>query len=445
MGKETTYLNLFRNYREVLRQYSAPLMDSKREAAIGLFEKAGFPGPKDEAYRQCRLDALLEIDYGMNLYRLSAPAHPSKVFRCEVPSLSTKLFFVVNDVYYPDPDPQKLSEGVLYGSINAILREYPELMAPYYDRIAGQSADAFAALNTAMAQDGFLLFVPAGVEIEQPLQLIQLFHGEIEQMANRRNLVIIEDGASAKLMICDHSMTQSSCFSNQVTEVFVGKKARLEYYELEMTHPNNARLSNTFIDQQASSSVFVNGITLNNGVSRNNLNLRMLGEQAESMLSGLCLLDSHQFADYHVDVEHVVPQCTSRQLYKYILDDESRGVFAGKVLVHPNAQKTSAYQSNANLCNSSRARMNALPQLEIYADDVKCSHGSATGQIDENALFYMRSRGLSEQEARAMLKFAFVADVIEGIQLIPLKNRIHNLVGKRFRKQMSACAGCDIC
>lgn len=445
MGKETTYINLFRNYREVLRQYSAPLMDAKREAAIGLFEKNGFPGPGDEAYRQCQLNGLLEIDYGMNLYRMSAPAHPSKVFRCEVPSLSTKLFFVVNDVYYPDPKPQKLPQGVLLGSINSILRDHAELMAAYYDRLAGQSTDAFAALNTAMAQDGFLLFVPAGVEIEQPLQLIQLFHGEIEQMANRRNLVILEDGASVKLMICDHSMTRNRCLSNQVTEVFVGEKARLEYYELEMTHPYNTRISNTFIDQHDSSSVFVNGITLNNGVTRNNLTLRMLGKHAESQLSGFCLLDQKQFADYHVSVEHVVPDCSSRQLYKYILDDESRGVFAGKVLVHPNAQKTSAYQSNANLCNSSRARMNALPQLEIYADDVKCSHGSATGRIDENALFYMRSRGLSEQESRMMLKFAFVADIIEGIQLIPLRNRIHNLVGKRFRKQMSACAGCDIC
>ncbi len=445
MGKETTYINLFRNYREVLRQYSAPLMNSKRETALELFEKAGFPGPGDEAYRHCHLDSLMEIDYGLNLYRMSTPAHPGKVFRCEVPSLSTKLFFVVNDVYYPDPKPQNLPDGVLYGSINTLLREHSELMASYYDRLAGQSADAFAALNTAMAQDGFLLYVPKGVEIEQPLQLIQLFHGEIEQMANRRNLVILEDGAAAKLMICDHSMTQSRCLSNQVTEVFVGEKARLEYYELEMTHPNNARISNTFIDQKDSSVVFVNGITLNNGVTRNNLRLRMLGQYAESQLSGFCLLDQQQLADYHISVEHVVPHCNSRQLYKYILDDESRGVFAGKVLVHKEAQKTSAYQSNANLCNSSGARMNALPQLEIYADDVKCSHGSATGQIDENALFYMRSRGLSEQEARMMLKFAFVADVIEGIQLIPLKNRIHNLVGKRIRKQMSACAGCDIC
>lgn len=445
MGKEANYINLFKNYREVLKQYAAPLMDAKREAAFRVFENQGFPGPKSEAYRQCQLNEHWEIDYGMNLYRMSAPAHPSKVFRCDVPSLSTKLFFVVNDVFYPDPKPQKLPEGVLYGSINTILREHPELMAPYYGALSEQSDDPYAALNTAMAQDGFILYLPAGVEIEQPLQLIQMFHGEIDQMASRRNLVILEEGASLKLMICDHSMTKNNCLSNQVTEIFVGEKARLEFYELEMSHPQNLRISNTFIDQQQSSSVFVNGITLNNGVTRNNIRLRMMGKNAESQLSGISLLDGQQMADYNVIVEHVAPHCNSRQLYKYILDDESRGVFTGMVLVQPNAQKTSAYQSNANLCNSSKARMNALPQLEIYADDVKCSHGSATGQIDEKALFYMRSRGLSEQEARMMLKFAFVADVIEGIQLIPLKNRIHNLVGKRFRKQISACAACDIC
>lgn len=440
-----TYVNLYKNYRELLRLYSSPLMDACRDEAFKRFECGDFPSTKQEAYRYCDLTEALRVDYGMNLYRLTTPAHPAQVFRCDVPSLSTKLFFVVNDVCYPSLKPLNLPEGVIIGSLNETLKTHPEIFSKYYARLSAQSKDAYAALNTAFAQDGFVLYVPEGVQIDKPLQLIQMFQGEADLLATRRILVILEAGAKAQLMICDHSLSKKHCLSNQVAELFVGRDASLEYYELEMTHDKTVRVSNTFVSQAASSSLVTNTITLENGRTRNNLSLSYCGEHAESDLSGLCLLDEKALADNHVLVEHNRCSCQSKQLFKYILDDEACGVFGGKVWVHPHAQKTVAYQNNANLCNASSAHMHSMPQLEIYADDVKCSHGSAIGQMDESAVFYMRSRGLSVDEARMMLKFAFVGDVIDNIRLEPLRDRIRMLVGKRFRKQLSKCQNCQIC
>ncbi|MCX6309847.1 MAG: SufD family Fe-S cluster assembly protein, partial [Bacteroidia bacterium] len=205
---------------------------------------------------------------------------------------------------------------------------------------------------------------------------------------------------------------------------------------------DTVRVANTFVKQDEHSSLLMNGITLQNGQTRNNIDVKLAGEYAETNLSGMALADQNHVVDNHLFVDHVSPRCTSRELYKYVLDDTARGVFGGRILVRKNAQKTAAYQSNKNLCSTREARMFTKPQLEIYADDVKCSHGTATGQIDEKALFYMRSRGISEVEARLLLKFAFTADVIDNIRLEPLKDRMKMLVEKRFRGELAKCAGC---
>lgn len=441
----STYSHLFRNYREVLRMYSSPLMDACRDEAFARFEQRGFPSTQQEAYRLCDLSEALGIDYGMNLYRLSVPAHPGDVFRCDVPTLATRLFFVVNDVYYPSKKQLQWPQGVLCGSLSELTRQHPALLERFYNRLAQESQDGLAAMNTAFAQDGYLLYVPDNVHIDRPLQLIQLFQGEIDILANRRLLIVLGKNARVQLMVCDHAISYNRYFSNQVTEIFLDEQAHLEFYEMEMTHDNTNRVSNTFISQQSGSSLLMNSIGLENGLTRNNVYLRFEGKGAEANLSGLSLLSRSQAAHNHVVVDHAVGNCRSNQLFKYVLDDSSHGVFGGKVLVEKGADQTVALQSNANMCNTSKARMNAMPQLEIYADDVQCSHGSATGQIDENALFYMRQRGLSQDEAKQLLKYAFVGDVVERIQLSPLQDRIKVLIGKRFRGELSKCAECNIC
>jgi Fe-S cluster assembly protein SufD len=378
----------------------------------------------------------------MNLNRVVTKLNPQDVFCCDVPNLSTRLLFVVNDQCSKEPLKVALPEGVLCGSLQDFAISHASLLEPYYGQLSTDSTDGMVALNSMFAQDGFVLYIPAGIQIDKPIQLIQVLHGKEDRMVNRRLLVIAEEGSHAQLLVCDHALSSKKFFSNQVTEIFVGKNASLEYYELEMDHGDTVRVANTFVKQEAHSSLLMNGITLQNGQTRNNINVKLAGEYAETNLSGMALADQEHIVDNHLFVDHAVPRCTSSQLYKYVIDDQARGVFGGRILVRKNAQKTMAYQSNKNLCSTRETRMFTKPQLEIYADDVKCSHGTATGQIDEKALFYMRTRGISEVEARLLLKFAFTADVIDNIRLEPLKDRMRMLVEKRFRGELAQCAGC---
>lgn len=442
MKAEETYLEIYRQHSDVVAQYSAPLLNGRREAAYAALKENGIPDTSQEDYRHFDIQQALSVDYGMNLNRFVTKLNPQDVFCCDVPNLSTRLLFVVNDQCSKDPLKGPLPEGVLCGSLQDFAISHASLLEPYYGQLSADSTDGMVALNTIFAQDGFVFYIPAGVQIDKPIQLIQVLHGKEDRMVNRRLLIIAEEGSHAQLLVCDHALSSKKFFSNQVTEIFVGKNASLEYYELEMDHDDTVRVANTLIKQESNSNLLLNGITLQNGQTRNNINVKLAGEYAETNLSSMALADQQHVVDNHLFVDHVAPHCTSRELYKYVLDDEARGVFGGRILVRKNAQKTVAYQSNKNLCSTRQARMFTKPQLEIYADDVKCSHGTATGQIDEKALFYMRTRGISETEARLLLKFAFTADVIDNIRLEPLKDRMKMLIEKRFRGELAKCAGC---
>jgi len=442
MKAEETYLDIYRQHSGVVAQHSAPLLNNRRDAALAALEKYGIPDVSQEEYRHFDMQKALTVDYGMNLNRFVTKLNPQDVFCCDVPNLSTRLLFVVNDSCSKTPLKVALPEGVFCGSLQDFAVSHASLLEPFYGQLSADSTDGMVALNTLFTQDGFVLYIPAGVHIDKPIQLIQVLHGNEDRMVNRRLLVIAEEGSHAQLLVCDHALSSSKFFSNQVTEIFVGKNASLEYYELEMDHDDTVRVANTLVKQGANSTLLMNNITLQNGQTRNNINVKLAGEYAETNLSGMALADQEHVVDNHLFVDHVVPHCTSYELYKYVIDDQARGVFGGRILVRKNAQKTAAYQSNKNLCSTREARMFTKPQLEIYADDVKCSHGTATGQIDEKALFYMRSRGISETEARLLLKFAFTADVIDNIRLEPLKDRMKMLVEKRFRGELAKCAGC---
>jgi len=442
MKAEETYLEIYRQHSDVVAQHSAPLLNGRREAAYAALKENGIPDTTQEDYRHFDLQQALSVDYGMNLNRFVTKLNSQDVFCCDVPNLSTRLLFVVNDQCSKAPLKVPLPDGVLCGSLQDFAVSHTSLLEPFYGQLSADSTDGMVALNTIFAQDGFVLYIPAGVQIDKPIQLIQVLHGKEDRMVNRRLLVIAEEGSHAQLLVCDHALSSKKFFSNQVTEIFVGKNASLEYYELEMDHDDTVRVANTLIKQEANSNLLLNGITLQNGQTRNNINVKLAGEYAETNLSGMALADQQHVVDNHLFVDHIAPHCTSRELYKYVLDDQARGVFGGRILVRKNAQKTAAYQSNKNLCSTRQARMFTKPQLEIYADDVKCSHGTATGQIDEKALFYMRTRGISETEARLLLKFAFTADVIDNIRLEPLKDRMKMLIEKRFRGELAKCAGC---
>ena len=450
MSSEQQYIELYEQARQMIMNHAPEAMNAVRDEAFENFKRQGFPSKKVERYKYTDIQKLFEPDYGVNLNRLQIPVDPYQAFRCDVPNLSTSLYFVVNDSFYKDDKPKgHLPEGVIIGS----LRDNPELVAKYYSKLAKTSEDAITALNTMLAQDGMLVYVPKHVKVDRAIQVINILKATPQNaqrvvsdlMVNRRVLIILEEGAELKMLFCDHAADDKNFLATQVIEAYVGDNASLDLYCLEETHYKNVRLSNVYIDQQANSRVNHNVITLHNGVTRNKLDLTFSGEGAECQCYGCVIADKQQHVDNNTLITHKVPHCTSNELYKYVLDDKATGAFAGRVLVEHGAQKTSSQMTNQNLTSTKEARMYTQPMLEIYADDVKCAHGSTVGQLNDAALFYMRQRGISLDEAKLLLQNAFINEVIDKMQLEPLRDRLHYLVEKRFRGELNKCDGCKLC
>ena len=450
MASEQQYIELYQQAREMIFSHAPEVMNAVRDQAFEDFRQQGFPSKKVERYKYTDLQKLFEPDYGVNLSRLQIPVDPYETFRCDVPNLSTSLYFVVNDMFYTQSQPKgHLPEGVIVGS----LRDYPELIGKYYAKLAKTSEDAVTALNTMLSQDGLLVYVPKNVKVDRAIQVINILKATPQNaqrqvpdlMVNRRVLIILEAGAEIKMLFCDHAADDKNFLATQVIEAYVGDNASLDLYCLEETHYKNVRVSNVYIDQHANSRVNHNVITLHNGVTRNKLDLTFNGEGAECQCYGCVIADKEQHVDNNTLITHKVSHCTSNELYKYVLDDKSTGAFAGRVLVEHGAQKTTSQMTNQNLTATKEARMYTQPMLEIYADDVKCAHGSTVGQLNDAALFYMRQRGISLKEAKTLLQNAFINEVIDKMQLEPLRDRLHHLVEKRFRGELNKCEGCRLC
>ena len=450
MQSEQQYIELYNEAREMIFSHAPEAMNAVRDEAFEDFKAQGFPSKKVERYKYTDIQKLFEPDFGVNVNRLQIPVDPYETFRCDVPNLSTSLYFVVNDMFFHDEKPKgHLPEGVVIGS----MRDYPELVSKYYTKLAKTSEDAVTALNTMLAQDGLLVYVPKNVKVDRAIQVINILKATPQNaqrvvpdlMVNRRVLIVVEEGAEIKMLFCDHAADDRNFLTTQVIEAFVGENASLDLYCLEETHYKNVRVSNVYIDQQRDSRVTHNVITLHNGVTRNKLDLTFSGEGAECQCYGCVIADKKQHVDNNTLIAHKVPHCTSNELYKYVLDNQAVGAFAGRVLVEHGAQQTASQMTNQNLTATKEARMYTQPMLEIYADDVKCAHGSTVGQLNDAALFYMRQRGISLEEARLLLQNAFVNEVIDHMQLEPLRDRLHYLVEKRFRGELNKCTGCKLC
>ena len=426
----------------MIHKHSSNVMNAMRDKAFERFASAGFPSRKVERYKYTDIQKLFAPDYGLNLNRLTIPVDPYNAFRCDVPNLSTSLYFVVNDGFYQDEKPKgHLPEGVIIGS----LKEHTSSPSHLYNQLAGKANDATTDLNTMLAQDGLYVYVPKNVKVDRAIQVINILRSDVDLMVNRRVLIVLEEGAELKMLFCDHAADDKNFLTTQVIEAYVGENASLDLYCLEETHHKNVRVSNVYIDQQRDSRVNHNVITLHNGVTRNRLDLTFSGEGAECQCYGCVIADKQQHVDNNTLITHKVPHCTSNELYKYVLDDKAVGAFAGRVLVEHGAQKTTSQMTNQNLTATKEAHMFTQPMLEIYADDVKCAHGSTVGQLNDAALFYMRQRGISLEEAKMLLQNAFINEVIDKMQLEPLRDRLHYLVEKRFRGELNKCKGCQLC
>jgi feS assembly protein sufD len=446
MQSEKQYIDLYNETQGMIKQHSCDVLNKVRDKAFEDFKAQGFPTKKVERYKYTDIPKLFAPDYGLNLQRLKMPINPYEDFKCDVPNLSTSLYFVVNDQFYNDQLPKaQLNDGIVVDSFSNAIKTHGEIITNHYAKLADTAKDALTAFNTMLAQDGLFVYVPKGVKSDRTIQVINILRSDVDLMLNRRILIVLEKGAELSMLFCDDSADDRKFLATQVIEAYVGDNAKLELNCLEETHLKNVRVSNVYIDQQSNSRVSHNIITLHNGVTRNKLDLTFSGEGSECFLNGCVVADKHQHIDNNTVINHAVGNCTSNQLYKYVLDDHAVGAFAGLIYVAKDAQKTLSHEVNQNLCAASTAHMYTQPMLEIYADDVQCNHGSTVGQLNDAALFYMQQRGIDKREAKLLLEFAFVNEVIDKMELVPLRDRLHHLVEKRFRGELDKCGGCKLC
>lgn len=439
------YIDLFVENRAAIDGHSAGALNALRDDALAALRDTRLPRKGDEDYEATDLESFFAPDYGINVNRLNVGGGLAEAFRCEVPNLSTSLFFFLNDAFQAGAhSAETLPDGVIVKSLRAAAEENADLVARYYGKLASLSC-ASTALNTLLSQDGVFVYIPKSTRVEKPIQIVNILNGGMPLMANRRMLIVVEDGAEVRILSCDHTQNAAVDFLNsQVVEVFVGRNAVFDYYDIEDSTASTRRVSSFYLRQESGSNVMVDGITLMNGATRNNFVVDLAGDHTELRLLGMAIADGDRLVDNHAVVTHSAHGGHTDELFKYVVDDQAIGAFSGLIKVCPGAEKTEAYQSNKNICASPTAKMYSKPQLLIDCDDVKCSHGSSTGQLDGNALFYMRSRGIPESEARLMLMQAFMHDVIDGVRLESLKERLRRLVEARMCGDRPSCRECAV-
>ncbi len=439
------YSQLYKENYTLLEDGAPSKMNALRASAFEIFNKNGIPSNKTEDYKYTNLQPYFKGTFDLALSNKAAFSGNDTKFNCGVPELDTHNVFLINGWYSHQNEVSNLPKGVIIGSIREKAPEHSALFEKYYGETAATGSDAMAAMNTAFAQDGAFIYVPSGVVVEKPIQLVNIMNGTNDRLVFQRNLIIVEDNAQVKVMLCDHTIAPHKFVINNLTEVFANENSIFDIYNVQNQHNLTTQVAGMYIHQKKHSNILTNNLTLHSGITRNNVRITMADEHCESHVYGLYLSDKNQHVDNFSFIDHAKPNCQSFELFKGVLDDSATGSFTGRVLVRPDAQQTNAYQSNNNLLLSENAKINSKPQLEIYADDVKCSHGATVGQLDDEAMFYLRARGISETEGRILLMFAFAYEVIEKIRVEPLKENIRNLVEKRFRGEFDKCDSCVVC
>jgi Fe-S cluster assembly protein SufD len=443
--KDISLINLFEENRALLEKGSSALVNAARAKAAAAFTRLGIPSNKNEAYKYTNLQPWFKTGFKPTFGHDGLNENIEKVFKCDVDSIEAHTVFIINGHFRQGSNANDLPAGVLVGGFKDLSRKHPEIIEKYYGKNAPGETDGLVALNTLCAWDGLLIFIPKNKIVEKPIQVVNILTGDADAMVFQRNLIVLEEGAQARVLLCDHTLSNSRFVVNSVTEVQVNDNANLDLYNIQNQHNGAVQVGGYYFNQAAHSAVSANYFQLNTGTTRNNIYMRLGGSFSECHLSGLYLTDKNQHIDNFTYINHAVPDCQSNELFKGVMDDASTGSFTGRILVSPDAQRTNAYQSNNNLLLTETSKINTRPQLEIYADDVKCSHGATIGQLDEKALFYLRARGISKEEALILLMYAFAYEVIEKIKVPSLKEQIRELVERRFRGELDKCDSCIIC
>ena len=410
---------------------SSPVHDI-RSTSLKIFETLGFPTKKDEAWKYTSLARLLKNDYSIFPKKESSIElkDVKKYFLYEIDSY--KVVFI-DGIYSPFLS-DTTHDGIDVCLLSAALSKpkYKEVIERYFNKVADKN-ESLTALNTSFAKEGAYVFVPKSVIAEKPIQIIHFSTGEQgDFLLQPRSLVVVEENAQVQIIERHQSLTPHEVLTNSVTEIFAAKNALVDYYKIQNDRIDASLIDNTYVAQERDSNVNVHTFSFGGKLTRNNLNFTQNGEYIDSTMKGITIIGEQQHVDHYTLVNHVQPNCESHQDYKGIYADKSVGVFNGKIYVDKIAQKTNAFQQNNNILLDNKATINTKPQLEIFADDVKCSHGCTIGQLDEDALFYLRTRGIPKREAKGLLTYAFANNVLESVAIPALKTRINKLIATKL-------------
>lgn len=407
-----------------------------RTEAIKNFEAKGFPGKKEEAWKYTSLNAVLKNDFSVFPKQDNAInfTDVKKYFLHEIDTY--KLVFI--DGTFSSFLSSTTHDGLDVCLMSSALTKpkYKEVIDTYFNKAANTS-DSLTSLNTAFASEGAYINIPKNKIADKPIEIIFLSTGnEAALMVQPRNLIVVGKNAQVQIIERHQSLNSNPVLTNSVTEIFVQERAIADYYKIQNDVQTANLIDNTYIFQKKQSNASVHTFSFGGNITRNNLNFYHNGDHIESTLKGITIIGDKQLVDHYTLVHHAQPDCESHQNYKGIFNDSATGVFNGKIFVEKEAQKTDAFQQNNNILLSDKATINAKPQLEIFADDVKCSHGCTIGQLDESAMFYMQSRGIPQKEAKALLMYAFSNEVIDSIRIPELKNRITKIIATKLGVNM---------
>ena len=410
---------------------SAPVHDLRKDS-LKTFETQGFPTRKDEAWKYTSLAKLLKNDYSI-FPKKETTIELKDVKRYFLYEIDSYKVVFIDGVYSPFLS-DTTHDGIDVCLLSAALTKpkYQKVIEKYFNQ-AAKKDESLTALNTSFAREGAYIYVPKSVVAEKPIQIIHFSTGEQgDFMLQPRSLVIAEENAQVQIIERHQSLSAHAVLTNSVTEIFAEQNALVDYYKIQNDRDDASLVDNTYISQQRDSHVKVHTFSFGGKLTRNNLNFYQEGEHIDSTMKGITIIEDQQHVDHYTLVNHAQPNCESHQDYKGIYADKAVGVFNGKIYVDQIAQKTNAFQQNNNILLDDKATINTKPQLEIFADDVKCSHGCTIGQLDEDALFYLRSRGIPKKEAKGLLTYAFANNVLESVAIPALKTRINKLIAKKL-------------
>ncbi len=422
---EKKYIESFEKNASILNE----LLDigKSRNKSIKEFEKLGVPKSKMEKWKNFNLK-----DFFNNFYTpvLDKENLDLEFFKA-IPSFeASDLFVLYNGFSSYEMQLEEYNNGVIFGSLRAAIQKYPELVLKYFNKANKQNLNGFNALNTAFCTDGFFLYVPENIKVDAPYSVVNYFKDKSSRMVTNRNIIILENNSNATISQVESSDEGDNQFVNNLTEVFLGENAVLELDTLQRYKGNTIAINPVFAHQKESSNLNKTVSSLRGYKLRNDIHSKMLGQNSNADINGLYITNGNDYIENQVFLDHAVPHCDSNQFFKGILDGNSRGAFTGYVLVRQDSQKTNAFQSNKNILISDDAIVHTNPFLEIYADDVKCSHGASVGNLDENALFYMRARGIDKKKAKDILLSAFALEVLKNMKNEDFRNLVSSEIEK---------------